>query len=88
MLEEGKCYYTANFIVKILNNRTHYYVVKGFSIKNKMYHKYALMSHNVTPVLISNDIYDEIESLINVNQYSCNISDEIIDKINQILFEF
>ena len=88
MLEEGKCYYTSNFIVKILKNTTHHYVVKGFSIKNKIYYKYAMMSNHVTPVLISNDIYDEIENLINVNKYPCDISDEIVDKINQILFEF
>ena len=88
MLEVGKCYYTSNFIVKILNNGTHHYVAKGFSIKNKRYHDYVLLSHNSKPYLLSNDVYDEIENLINVNQSSCDISDEIIDKINQILFEF
>ena len=47
MLEEGKCYYNDRLIVKIINNRTNHYIVKGINISNRLYYHQVLMRKDI-----------------------------------------
>ena len=85
MLEEGKCYYNDRLIVKIINNCTNHYIVKGINISNRLYYHQALMRKDNLLIPLDeykfDEIFDELQS-----SRGC-FTPKIINLINELIFE-
>ena len=85
MLEKGKCYYNDRLIVKIINNRTNHYIVKGINISNRLYYHQALMRQDTQLIPLDDYKFDKIFDELQSSRG--RFTPEILDLINELIFE-